>query len=157
VQYNRGIFEQQGAGTGLAIVKGLVQLHNGRIEAESREGKGSKFSVILPVYQRQKTQEAAAEEGRATAVVLVVEDDRNLLNGLEDLLTIFEGKYKLNVLTALNGQEALNVLNLQIPDLIISDIMMPKMKPPMAAHSLHFLNGQRRKTRRVRRVPPWCR
>jgi signal transduction histidine kinase len=127
VQYNRGIFEQQGAGTGLAIVKGLVQLHNGRIEAESREGKGSKFSVILPVYQRQKTQEAAAEEGRATAVVLVVEDDRNLLNGLEDLLTIFEGKYKLNVLTALNGQEALNVLNLQIPDLIISDIMMPKM------------------------------
>ena len=127
VQYNRGIFEQQGAGTGLAIVNGLVQLHNGRIEAESQEGKGSKFTVILPVYQRQKTQDAAAEEGRATATVLVVEDDRNLLNGLEDLLTIFDGKYKLNVLTALNGQEALNVLNQQIPDLIISDIMMPKM------------------------------
>ncbi len=128
VQHNRGIFEQQGAGTGLAIVKGLVQLHNGRIEAESQEGKGSKFTVVLPVYQRLKAQDALVrEEGKATATVLVVEDDRNLLNGLEDLLTIFEGKYKLKVLTALNGVEALDVLDQQVPDLIISDIMMPKM------------------------------
>lgn len=130
VQYNRGMIEQQGAGTGLAIVKGLVQLHNGRIEAESQEGRGSKFTVVLPVYQRQKAQDTAAgfaEESMAAATVLVVEDDRNLLNGLEDLLTIFEGKYKLNVLTALNGEEALSLMNQQIPDLIISDIMMPKM------------------------------
>ncbi len=130
VQYNRGIIEQQGAGTGLAIVKGMVQLHNGRIDAESQEGKGSKFTVILPVYQRQKAQDTVSgftDESKLTATVLVVEDDRNLLNGLEDLLTIFEGKYKLNVLTALNGQEALSVMSQQIPDLIISDIMMPKM------------------------------
>jgi signal transduction histidine kinase len=130
VQYNRGILEQQGAGTGLAIVKGLVQLHNGRIEAESQEGKGSKFTVTLPVYQRQKRIESGSgftEDGKPTAVVLVVEDDRNLLNGLEDLLTIFDGKYKLNVLTALNGVAALEVIKQQIPDLIISDIMMPQM------------------------------
>jgi CheY-like chemotaxis protein len=107
-----------------------VQLHNGRIEAESREGKGSKFTVTLPVYQRQNSQNTlngGAEDGKPSATVLVVEDDRNLLNGLEDLLTIFDGKYKLTVLTALNGQEALSIINQQIPDLIISDIMMPKM------------------------------
>ncbi|WP_420628593.1 response regulator [Candidatus Leptofilum sp.] len=130
VQYNRGILEQQGAGTGLAIVQGLVQLHNGRIEAESQEGKGSKFKVILPVYQRKKHATASgstAKDGTLTATVLVVEDDLNLLNGLEDLLTIFEGKYKLNVLTALNGVAALNEIKKQIPDLIISDIMMPQM------------------------------
>lgn len=130
VQYNRGVFEQQGAGTGLAIVTGLVRLHNGRIEAESQEGVGSKFTVILPVYQRQKVADAAsgpAEAGKASATILVVEDDRNLLNGLEDLLTIFDGKYKLNVLTALNGKIALDVVNQQVPDLIISDIMMPQM------------------------------
>ena len=130
VQYNRGIFKQQGAGTGLAIVQGLVRLHNGRIEAESQEGVGSKFTVTLPVYQRQKAQDLPpgfSEEGKASAIILVVEDDRNLLNGLEDLLTIFDGKYKLKVLTALNGQEALQVIEQQIPDLIISDIMMPKM------------------------------
>lgn len=130
VQYNRGILEQQGAGTGLAIVQGLVRLHNGRIEAESQEGIGSKFTVTIPAYQRQKEQEEApifSEESKGSATVLVVEDDRNLLNGLEDLLTIYDGKYKLNVLTALNGQEALQVIEQQIPDLIISDIMMPKM------------------------------
>jgi signal transduction histidine kinase len=130
VQYNRGVLEQQGAGTGLAIVQGLVLLHNGRIEAESQERKGSKFTVTLPVYQRQKpldTVSGIAADDKASAVVLVVEDDRNLLNGLEDLLTIFDGKYKLNVLTALNGQDALDVINQQTPDLIISDIMMPKM------------------------------
>ncbi|MEZ4594686.1 MAG: response regulator [Chloroflexota bacterium] len=128
VQYNRGILEQQGAGTGLAIAQGLVQLHNGRIEAESQEGKGSKFTITLPIYQRQKRQEGSLnEDGKSTATVLVVEDDRNLLNGLEDLLTIFDGKYKLNVLTALNGMAALEVIKQQIPDLIISDIMMPQM------------------------------
>ena len=128
VQYNRGLLEQQGAGTGLAIVKGLVQLHNGRIESESQEGVGSKFTVILPIYRKsQHRSPGFTENGRATATILVVEDDRNLLNGLEDLLTIFDGKYKLNVLTALNGKAALEVINQQIPDIIISDIMMPQM------------------------------
>lgn len=132
VQYNRGILEQQGAGTGLAIAQGLVQLHNGRIEAESYEGTGSKFTITLPVYKRQKLNDASSEfgfadDGKPTATVLVVEDDRNLLNGLEDLLTIFDGKYRLNVLTALNGVAALEEIQKQIPDLIISDIMMPQM------------------------------
>ncbi|WP_420641419.1 response regulator [Candidatus Leptofilum sp.] len=130
VQYNRGILEQQGAGTGLAIVQGMARLHNGRIVAESQEGKGSKFTVTLPVYRRRKHATASGatdEDGTRTATVLVVEDDRNLLNGLEDLLTIFDGKYKLNVLTALNGVAALEEIKKQIPDLIISDIMMPKM------------------------------
>ncbi len=145
VQYNRGVFEQQGAGTGLAIVSGLVRLHNGRIEAESQEGVGSKFTVILPVYQRQKAAESGSEladVGKSNATILVVEDDRNLLNGLEDLLTIFDGKYKLNVLTALNGKIALDVINQQVPDLIISDIMMPQMG------GYEFLNH-------VRENPQW--
>lgn len=130
VQYNRGILEQQGAGTGLAIVQGMVQLHNGRVEAESQEGVGSKFTITLPVYQPQKETDSidgSAEGNKPTATVLVVEDDRHLLSGLEDLLTIFDGKYKLHVLTALNGKAALELINQQIPDLIISDIMMPKM------------------------------
>lgn len=129
VQYNRGILEQQGAGTGLAIVQGLVRLHNGRIATTSKEGEGSKFTVTLPIHHpKEQIMETAADpESKLTATVLVVEDDRNLLNGLEDLLTIFEGKYKLDVHTGLNGVAAIEEIKKQIPDLIISDIMMPQM------------------------------
>lgn len=131
VQYNRGILEQQGAGTGLAIAQGLAKLHNGRVEAESQESVGSTFTLVLPIYNQQKLKPEQrlkfTETGQLVATVLIVEDDRNLLSGLEDLLTIFGGKYQLKVLTALNGMEALKVLEQQIPDLIISDIMMPNM------------------------------
>jgi len=48
-QVNRERMEQQGAGIGLTIVKGLVELHGGRIEVESEVGVGSRFSILLPV------------------------------------------------------------------------------------------------------------
>ena len=48
-QVNRKRMEQQGAGIGLVIAKGLVELHGGRIEVESELGVGSRFSILLPV------------------------------------------------------------------------------------------------------------
>lgn len=130
-QYNRGAMEQQGAGTGLTIVKGLVELHQGRIELESREGEGSTFSVIFPVYTGNidpvDDKPHKNDETFTKATILAVEDDRNLLTGLEDLLETMDGIYKLEVLTATNGLEGMEVLKKQMPDLIISDIMMPQM------------------------------
>jgi DNA-binding response OmpR family regulator len=58
---------------------------------------------------------------------LLVEDDRYLLEGLRELLEVFEGKYALHVLTATNGNEGLRLLAAHQPDLIISDVMMPEM------------------------------
>lgn len=51
-QVNRRLFESQGAGAGLPIVQGIVAMHHGRIEVASEVGKGSTFSVFLPIYQR---------------------------------------------------------------------------------------------------------
>ncbi|MCJ7567156.1 MAG: response regulator, partial [Anaerolineales bacterium] len=56
-------------------------------------------------------------------IILVVEDDMALLEGIRELLELSEYK----VLTATNGQEALEVLEKKHPDLIVSDIMMPEM------------------------------
>ena len=144
-QYNRGLLEQQGTGAGLAIVKGLVDLHQGRIEVESQEGSGSKFTVILPVYSGELEPAAIPlenDDGRKQATVLAVEDDRFLLAGLEDLLETLDEEYQLNVLTAVNGKAGLEVLEKQVPDLIISDIMMPQMD------GYEFL-------RQVRQNPEW--
>jgi signal transduction histidine kinase len=125
-QHNRDQLEQQGAGIGLTIAKGMVDLHHGRIELESEEGEGSTFTVVLPVYNEQGTPSA---NGRAAqqATILLVEDDYYLLEGLKELLEIYKGKYELVIHTAVNGREGLELLEKYQPDLIISDIMMPEM------------------------------
>lgn len=126
VQYNRNRMEQQGAGVGLTIVKGIIELHNGRIEVESQEDLGSKFTVILPI-ENGVAVPAQQLQTKKTANILIVEDDRHLMEGLKELLEIYEGKYHLNVLTAVNGLAGLEVLAQHPADLIISDIMMPHM------------------------------
>ncbi|MCK5052811.1 MAG: response regulator, partial [Anaerolineales bacterium] len=59
----------------------------------------------------------------AKPLILVVEDDLALLEGVRELLELTD----YSVLTAANGREALDVLETQCPDLIVSDIMMPEM------------------------------
>lgn len=129
-QYNRDLLEQQGAGTGLTIAKGLVDLHNGRIEVTSEEGAGSIFTVVLPIYTGipdQPTPPADNLPQRKKATILLVEDEESLLVGLKELLAISLGPYQLEALTASNGQQGLEILREQRPDLIVSDIMMPVM------------------------------
>jgi CheY-like chemotaxis protein len=140
-QHNRGLMEQQGAGTGLTVAKGLAELHNGRIEVTSQEGVGSTFTVVLPVFSDlfEKTTDRLQ---RPQATILVVEDEESLLLGLKELLEIASEKYDLTVLTAANGQQGLASLSQHKPDLIISDIMMPVMD------GLVFLQN-------VRQNPDW--
>jgi signal transduction histidine kinase len=142
IQYNRDQLEQQGAGVGLTIAKGLVELHDGRIELQSDENVGSTFTVILPIHSEAKQSALSDDHPLTSATVLVVEDDQFLLEGLQELLEIYAGPYKLNVFTAINGQKGLEVLTRCTPDLIISDIMMPIMD------GFTFL-------REVRKNPEW--
>lgn len=126
-QHNREELEQQGAGTGLTIVNGLVELHAGCLEVDSVEGEGSTFTIILPVYEDGVQAQLGRPEGKIPATILLVEDEWFLLEGLRDLIGVFDSEYELTVLTASDGEKGLRVLEEHEPDLIITDIMMPRM------------------------------
>jgi len=129
-QHNRPVLEQQGAGTGLTIARGLVELHGGYIEVASKERIGSSFTIVLPAMVQTTDKDRIEEPGSPSprlASVLLVEDEVNLLEGMRDLLELFDGDYQLSVLAASNSVDALAILKRRRVDLIISDIKMPGM------------------------------
>lgn len=120
--YRSGTSDQagvKGIGIGLALVKELVDLMHGTIAVQSEPGKGSAFTVSLPLKLK-----AEARQGLLTttnACILLVEDDDEIL-GFNRQLLADEG---YSVLTAKDGRDALSLLGSASPDLIITDRMMP--------------------------------
>lgn len=140
-QFNREDLEQQGAGAGLAIVRGLTELQAGCVDVMSTLGEGSTFTIYFPEYHDSAVgapQSVKRDNGKKKATILLVEDEWYLLEGLRDLLSVFGSEYDLNILTAGDGQEALKILESNEPDLIISDITMPRMD------GYEFLNQARK-------------
>jgi CheY-like chemotaxis protein len=119
-----------GLGLGLAIARKLVELHGGRIRAES-EGvdKGATFSVTLPLQtvQARPEQQGGSEISNALAGtlegsrILVVEDHSDSREALAELLR----RLGAVTVTAESAQEALTAIGRQVPDVLISDIAMP--------------------------------
>ncbi len=121
-----------GLGLGLAIVRHLVELHAGSVDAQSAgEGKGAKFIVRLPAREANllpRVTEAPASGIVSAAMLmgvrlLVVDDDpgaRELISGM------LEG-FGAQVSVAESGQAALSLLFAQRPDVLIADLGMPGM------------------------------
>lgn len=119
----------KGSGLGLSFVKELVQLLHGDIQLESDLNKGSKFTVTIPIerIERIKKLEKKAEEYVETSPnkknsILIVEDNVEIQKLLRE---VFQENYK--VYTADHGREAVSKIKKHIPDVVISDIMMPLM------------------------------
>ena len=125
-----------GSGIGLHIVKEYVALHRGTITLTDNHPTGSIFSVLIPIDRSQTATQAEQtqpvqpdapaglpEAGQQSDnCLLIVEDNEDFRKFLVSCL-----KDKYRVLEASNGQEALEVLEQQTVNLIISDVMMPVM------------------------------
>ncbi|QTD38972.1 response regulator [Polaribacter batillariae] len=133
---------QKGFGIGLSIVKDIIELHKGKITVTSKVGEGSIFSLLLPLgkdhFSGNQIKEDIIEEehienykkGKVNInfkefkgkVILLVEDNKHLREYLRDLL--YENYL---IIEAENGEEGLQKALHNTPDLIISDVMMPKL------------------------------
>lgn len=109
-----------GIGIGLSLVKSLAEAMKGTIDLQSSKGEGSVFTVQIPVKNGRVYNHALTENEYC---ILLVEDDEDILMFNKQFLE--QNNYK--VITATNGIEAVQILKTQIPDLIISDLMMPGM------------------------------
>ncbi len=138
-----------GSGVGLAFAKSLVELHQGTINIESELGKGTRFIVALPIKSDQyDVEELSAEISLPLLLdnqtfiaadvdeivyptpdtletrdqkLLIVDDNIQIV---EYLAGYFEDRF--SIITSYNGQEALQLLETEAPDIIICDVMMPE-------------------------------
>ncbi|MDR1762946.1 MAG: response regulator [Dysgonamonadaceae bacterium] len=118
-----------GSGIGLSITREFVKLMNGDIDVESVEGKGAAFTVRLPLLQDadagpEKDAERAEDKmfSENRKILLIVEDNPDVR---EYTASNFRSEYK--VLEAENGKEGYEQAIEFIPDIIISDLLMPVM------------------------------
>ena len=119
-----------GTGIGLNMVKELTEMHHGTVSVESVLGKGTAFTVTLPtdLAVESATAPSIVETGDETvqssdaASILIVDDNDEFRQFLAGELSD-----RYNILQASNGEQALQIVNEDDVDMIISDVMMPQM------------------------------
>ncbi len=135
---------QEGTGIGLSLVKELVSLLNGKIEVNSKLGEGTIFTLNLPfepinnlskpldkfagknypepVFNDIQKVDGFKVEENGQPIMLIVEDNPDLRNYIA---SIFENQYQL--VLAIDGEDGLARVIEYVPDIVISDLMMPKL------------------------------
>ncbi len=145
--------ESEGTGIGLSLTKELIELHKGKIEVQSKEGKGTTFRISIPlgkdylkpeeifetstdnpendlikegVYNQNEIEIRSSEDLFYNEIdkplLLIIEDNFDVRNYIRNNLNAY-----YNILEAADGLEGWNKSIEHIPDLMICDVMMPKM------------------------------
>jgi signal transduction histidine kinase/ActR/RegA family two-component response regulator len=128
---------QGGLGIGLALVKQLVEMHNGSITAYSEGlGKGSEFVVRLPIVIEQKNIAVASDDNKAMPSsklrILVVDDNLDVASSLAMLMEMMGN----NVRMAHDGEKAVTVAKEFRPHVVLLDIGLPKLNGYEAARAI---------------------
>jgi two-component system NtrC family sensor kinase len=117
----------KGTGLGLSICQGIIGEHGGRIDVVSTIGRGTTFIIELPIQRwfAQPVPEPAAVRVPATTRkrIIVVEDEPQIRQLMEEVIR----NAGHHVQTAANGREALDAIDRQDFDLIITDVKMPEI------------------------------
>jgi CheY-like chemotaxis protein len=136
-----------GLGIGLSLVKGLVELHGGTVEARSAGiGRGSEFVVCLPVSDGAETQKPREQAVDATARmdgkrrILIVDDNRDAAQSLAMMMKMMGHELQ----TADDGLEAVQAAAAFRPEVVLLDIGLPKLNGYEVAREIrHQSWGQR--------------
>ena len=125
--FRGGQVEAEGAGLGLSIAKKIVEAHGGNIWVQSPNpdtGKGSRFSFSLPKVLESAKKSEEADKRILSGLDILVTDDDPEMRRITALVLESQG-YKVR--TAQDGEEALEKINEKEPDLLVLDLLMPKM------------------------------
>lgn len=133
-----------GLGVGLALVRGLVELHGGTVEAQSDgAGKGSRFIISLPFESGPESEQHVQEEPTVISTgqlrVLIADDNRDAADSLSILLSM-DG---YEVRTVYGGQAAISAIEMFRPDVALLDIGMPEVDGYVAAQVIRQQRGGR--------------
>ena len=115
--------EAKGTGIGLALTQEIISHLNGTITAESQVGKGTTFHIVMPIQNRSADPVTETEIGNSGKPIIVVAEDNADVADL--LCSQLEPFYE--VVAARDGVEALKRAGEIIPDIVITDVMMPNM------------------------------
>jgi PAS domain S-box-containing protein len=131
----------RGTGLGLAIVREIINDYNGHIELDSQIGRGTKFKILLPVFQQEMFQASAKKESQPAAplegLVLLIDDEDVVREIGSDMLKALG----LKCLTASNGTEGIDLFKKNITEikLVLLDIEMPGISGEKVFHMLKSL------------------
>jgi len=150
---NDGEEGQPGTGLGLSLVNELVRLYGGTITLRSELNEGTCIDVLLPILESTEVSDSRSQQlvsERIDKVIAVPEQAHAAIDAIseeQDSILIVEDntelrnfiasgfRHQFTILYATNGEEGYDMATLHIPDLIISDVMMPKV------NGLNFTNN----------------
>lgn len=142
-------------GLGLAIVKDLVDMLGGTVSVSNEEDKSVQFTLFIPDDSDQPIEDIPISSARSSfnpiidedinldvekkeksgVRIMVVEDDDDMRAMIADIL-----QDEFDIIQACNGKEALNLVDIEHPDLIVTDLMMPEMDGTELLRSLRSSN-----------------
>lgn len=128
-RYYMGQNAREGSGIGLSVVKKYVELHGGEVKAENKDGLKVTFTLPLsaaPAVEAEKETDVSEKQ-----IVLIVDDNQEIL---DFLTTALESSYQC--LTAQSGEEAMKLIEATVPDIVITDQMMPGIDGTELCHRI---------------------